>query len=112
MNQLPSLTTKAKTWWGAIWRGVVVDAQAKHYRKMRLAFWLFVYLVIHADRKTGELRRKYQTVASEMGLSERTVRRFFKRLEAHGYISLTKTGRAQLIRICKWRQFLSGANRS
>src|SRR5947209_15189420 len=98
---------KAKTWWGAVWRGLIVDSQAKHYLRMRSAIWLFLYLIVHADRKTGELRRKYITISTDMGISERTIRRWLERLHYHNYIMITHTGRSQVIHIRKWKPLSS-----
>jgi hypothetical protein len=92
-----------KTWWGAVWRGLVVDGEAKHYRAMRGALWLFVYLVVHADRREGVLYRKYKTIARDMGVSPHTVRGWMGVLRGRGYITATKTGRGLLIHIRKWR---------
>jgi len=100
---------QAKTWWGPVWRGLVVDPAGKHYRQMGTAFWLFVYLVIHADRRDGHLHRKYETIAGDMGISVRSVRRWLERLAKYKYVSLRQTGRSQVIHICKWKTLLSNA---
>ena len=65
-----------KTWWGPVWRGLVVDPQARHRQKMRGALWLYLYLLIHADRTTGKLTRRYYTIAEDMGVPPRTVRQW------------------------------------
>ena len=84
-------------------RGLVVDARAQHYRKMKGAVWLFMYLLLHADRKTGELRRKHATISHDMGITARTIRRWLERLCRHGYVTVTHTGRALVIHIQKWK---------
>ena len=94
---------QAKSWWGAVWRGLVVDPDAKHYWRMRGASFLFLYLIIHADRRTGELRRKHSTIAADMGLAERTIRRWLARLRKHNYLVITRTGRSHVIHIQKWK---------
>jgi hypothetical protein len=99
----------AKSWWAAVWRGLVVDESAKHYRRMDGALWLFVYLVVHADRKEGVLRRKYATVARDMGLKERTVRGWMTTLRRHGYVSVRSNGRGLVIHITKWKTFTPSA---
>lgn len=106
-----------KTWWGQLYRGLVVDMDAKHYRQMRSSLWLFSYFVIHANRKDGTLRRKYETIARDMGLSVSTVRRWMMTLKRGGYIKVEQTGHAQLIHIQKWkasatRPKLSGTDHS
>lgn len=103
-----SETSGEKTWWGQLHRGLVVDSEAKHYRRMRSALWLFAYLLIHANRQDGTLRRKYQTIARDMGLSESTVRRWMSALKRHGYIKVTQTGHAQLIHIERWKSASAG----
>lgn len=91
------------SWWGQLHRGLVVDADAKHYRRMRASLWLFAYFVIHANRQDGSLRRKYETIARDMGLSVGTVRRWMSVLRRHGYVSVEHTGRSQVIHIRLWR---------
>lgn len=93
----------ARSWWGQLYRGLVVDPEAKHYRRMRNALWLFAYFVIHANRQDGTLRRKYDTIASDMGVSLATIRRWMTILRHHNYISVTHTGRSQLIHIAGWK---------
>jgi len=92
-----------KRWWRAVWRGLVVDAEAKHYRSMGSALWLFLYLIIHANPNSGSLNRKYQTIAGEMGISPRTIRSWLTRLMQHGYVRVTRTGRSQIIHISRWK---------
>lgn len=96
---------ETKTWWGGIWRGLVVDGKAKHYRAMRNALWLLIYFVIHADRKTGALCRKYETIARDMGVSIRTVRYWLITLRRHGYIKVetSPSSSAFSIHIQKWK---------
>jgi DNA-binding transcriptional ArsR family regulator len=94
-----------KSWWGPIWRGLVADATAKHYRAMRASVWLFLYLVIHADRKTGKLSRRYETIAQDTGLNKRTVRSWLLRLRRQGYVKVERAGGsvAIYIQIEKWK---------
>lgn len=92
-----------KTWWGPVWRGLVVDPQARHRQKMRGALWLYLYLLIHADRTTGKLTRRYYTIAEDMGVPPRTVRQWMTTLRQQDYISSRPTGRALVIHIQKWK---------
>jgi predicted ArsR family transcriptional regulator len=70
---------------------------------MGSALWLFIYLVLHATPKSGSLSRKYQTIAGEMGVSPRTIRSWLTRLMQHGYVTVTRTGRSQVIHISRWK---------
>lgn len=102
---LPTTVTppEQKRWWRAVWRGLVVDTEAKHYRAIGSALWLFIYLVIHANPKSGDISRKYHTIAGEMGISPRTIRSWLTKLMQYGYVTVTRTGRSQVIHISKWK---------
>jgi len=75
----------------------------KHYKAMGSALWLFSYLLLHADRKTGRLIRKLETISKEMGINQRTIRYWFGRLRKQGYITTKHTGRSSEIFIQKWK---------
>jgi hypothetical protein len=100
-------THNQSSWWAALWRGLVVDSQAKHYRKMRSALWLFLYLVLHADRRGGRLYRKQETIARDMGVSPRTIRNWLSILRRHGYVAVQNSGRSLSIDIHKWKPIVS-----
>lgn len=92
-----------QTWWGPIWRGLAAEPTGKHYRAMRSSLWLYVYLVIHADRRTGRLFRLLPTIAKDMGISLRTIRQWLATLRHCGYVTTEHTGRALRIKIEKWK---------
>ena len=108
MNQSPDQGT-TKNWWGSVWRGLVVDSRARHYQTMRGALWLFLYLVIHADRRTGTLIRRGRTVAADMGMPLPTVRRWLATLRHQGYVTTEQTGRSLVIHIAKWKPITASA---
>lgn len=91
------------TWWAPLWRGLVVPQGIKHYKAMGSAIWLFSYLLLHADRKTGRLIRKLETISKEMGINQRTIRYWLGRLRKHGYITTKHTGRSLEVQIQKWK---------
>jgi hypothetical protein len=94
----------ARSWWAPIWRGLVVEGTAKHYRAMRSAIWLYFYLIVHADRRTGTLYRRIDTIAHDMGVNRATVRRWMSQLASRGYVSRASTGRALQITIERWKR--------
>ena len=98
-----------KNWWGSVWRGLVVDPGAQHYQKLGKAIWLYLYLLIHADRRTGRLMRRYETIATEMGIPARTVRQWMATLHQYGYLTRRSTGRALVIHITKWKPIVTRA---
>jgi DNA-binding transcriptional ArsR family regulator len=97
--------TSAKSWWAPLWRGLVADSTAKHYRSMKSAVWLFLYFVMHADRKTGKLVRRYDTIVKETGLAKRTIRHWLSILKRHGYVVVEHSGKslAIAIQVQKWK---------
>lgn len=103
MSKPIAKTNKSKSWWAAVYTGLVVDRDGRHYRKMKNAIWLYIYLVLHADRETGWLSRKIGTVHSDTGVSQRTIRAWMKRLKEAGYIEVSFNGRSQNIKITKWK---------
>jgi hypothetical protein len=108
----PTQSARPSVWWGPVWRGLFVDPAGKHYRVMEKALWLYGYLIVHADRKTGTLYRRVSTIALDMQVSERTVQAWLSLLRRHGYIRARTTGRALSIGIEKWRPIVKGARPS
>ena len=98
---------KQSSWWAPVWRGLVVGSDAKHYQKMRSAVWLFLYLLIHADRRSGRLYRKQETIAKDMGISPRTIRNWLSILRRQGYVAIQNSGRSLSIDIHKWKPIVS-----
>ncbi len=96
-------TEHQKDWWAPVWRGLVVDPEGKHYRRMNNSAWLFLYLLLHADRRSGRLLRKVKTICSDMGLPRDTVLRWMSILKNRGYICTENTGRCLSIVIKKWK---------
>ena len=82
-----------------------------HRKKMGSAIWLFLYLLVNADRKTGSLYRKIKTMTWDMGTTRDTVMRWLVILREGGYIATTNTGRCLSIQINKWRTPKAGGIR-
>jgi len=97
-----------KQWWTPVWTGLVMDRQAKHYRRMKNTIWLFLYLVLNANRKTGFLLRKVKTVCADMGVPRNTVFRWLNTLRRYGYIATENTGRCLLVQVKKWKTIQQG----
>jgi len=81
---------------------LVRDAGAQHYRRMKNAVWLFLYLLSGADRRSGSLACKVETISSETGLKRDTIIRWLGVLSKHGYIATRNTGRGLLIQVRQW----------
>lgn len=94
---------KHEQWWAPLWRGLIVSKGRAHYERMHSAIWLFAYLLLHADRKTGTLIRKLDTIARDMEIKQRTIRYWFMILRKHGYVTTIHTGSSLHITIHKWK---------
>jgi hypothetical protein len=104
--QFSKRLSRNQSWWAPVWRGLVVEPSGKHYRAMHSAVWLFLYLIIHADRRTGTLFRRINTIAQEMGVKPTTIRRWLTLLDRKGYIARSRTGRSVQIAIERWKRLI------
>lgn len=94
---------RKKKWWAPLWNGLLVEPTAKHYKAMGSAVWLFLYFLTYANRTTGKLFRRRSTIASDLGLSLRTVNRWLGVLKQKGYIETQQSERSLVISITKWK---------
>ena len=91
-------------WWTPVWRGLPVEPTGKHYHLMRNALWLYLYLLVYANRRTGTLFRRNSTISRDMGVNSRTISRWMNTLRKGGYIETRRrAGRALDISITKWK---------
>lgn len=103
---MPAIREKFRSrtrWWAPVWQGLVMDPKGKHFRRMGHAVWLFLYLILNANRHTGTLMRKTATIAAQTGWSQRTIRTWLKVLRRGGYVTTRTTGRYLYIEICLWK---------
>jgi hypothetical protein len=101
---LNTQNNQEKDWWAPVWRGLVVDSDSKHVKAIGQAVWLYIYLIIHANRQTGVVLRCYQTIVKDMGIPERSISRWFSILKEHGYIQASFNGKSFVIHIQKWKR--------
>lgn len=92
-----------KIWWIHLWNGLVIDREAKHHRLIRHAIWLYIYLLLIANRQTGISYRRISTISAETGFNRRSIQRWLNILREKGYIETHSTGRALQISITKWQ---------
>lgn len=92
-----------KQWWAPVWKGLVMDSEAKHYRTMKNAVWLYLYFLLNANRKTGILMRKIETVTRDTGVTRDTAMRWLNVLRSSGYIETVNTGRSLTIQMTRWK---------
>ena len=84
-------------------RGLVADPKAKHYRRMRQALWLYLFLLLAAQPRSGRRLLDPKAVAQAMGLKEATIRSWLGHLRRYGYLTSEREGRLVWIQLAKWR---------
>lgn len=92
-----------KTWWAPVWNGLVMDQEARHCRRMKNALWLYLYLLVNANRVTGMLMRKTGTISRDMGIPRDMALRWLNVLRKEGYIATSSNGRSLTIQISNFR---------
>ncbi len=100
---IPLESQTDKQWWTPVWKGLVMDKEAKHFKKMKNAIWLYLYLMLNAKRSNGYLMKKIGTICKDMGISRATIKGWLNVLRTRGYISTQNTGRCLLIQVHKWK---------
>ena len=100
-----------RTWWVHVYSGLVRDPSGKHHNAMGNAVWLYLYLLISANRMDGTVLRKQETIALQTGLTERTVARQLQDLRDNGYITSINNGRSLRILITKWRPIIGSRSK-
>jgi hypothetical protein len=88
---------------GPFFRKIVSEPQAKHYRRMRNAIWLYLYLMICANPKTGKLTACVSDIAESMGHSEATISSWLGHLRKWHYVSLEKQKKSLHLKISQWK---------
>lgn len=85
-------------------QGLVADAEGKHYRRMRQAIWLYLYLLLAVNHGTGKRLLSPAAIAREMGVSEPTVRSWLGHLRKAGYLTTERQGSLVRVGITKWKE--------
>lgn len=96
-----------KNWWIHLWSGLVIDESAKHQKAMRQAIWLYLFLLLVANRRNGMLFRRISTIEKETGFNRRSIGRWLKVLRENDYIKTYSTGRFLQIAIQKWKPIIN-----
>jgi len=98
-------------WWARLYRGLVIDSTAKHYRQMKQAVWLYLYFLLNANWKTGRLYRRLSTVSQDTGINLFAIRRWLRVLQRNGYINACYNGHFWVIAVNKWKPLQSLLNK-
>jgi hypothetical protein len=71
-------------------RRIVEHPEARHIRRMRIAIWLYLYLLARHAKGADSVEIAPADVASDMGLPEGTIRSWLGHLRHAGYVEVTK----------------------
>lgn len=68
-------------------------------KRVGSAVWLFLYLVLNRDWKTGTLQRRVETIASDLKRNRKQIQRWLRALEDEGLITTRRLCRGYFIEI-------------
>jgi hypothetical protein len=97
------MTDSQKTWWAPLWCGLVADPEGTHVRRLGIAGWMLLYVILHARRQSGVLVSRRSVIARRMGIPLRTVQRWLRHLERHRYVYITERNSVATIRVLRWK---------
>jgi len=104
-NLIVAKSKRAPRWWTPVWRGLVADPESKHRQAMGSSIWLYLYLLMYANRKTGLARRRLSQIRDDTGYPVRTIQRHLKHLAEQRYISFNRSDHYLHVQIKKWKTF-------
>ena len=90
-------------WFVPLYEGLV---EARHQKQMGRAIWLYLYCIKYAlvANNGGQFRYSHIEAASELGMEERSIRRWFCTLQEYGYIEYRARKPYHLeIAVSNWR---------
>lgn len=90
-------------WYFQVWEGLI---DPEHLAAMGQALWLYMYLLsrAHVAQNEGALSYSHITAAAELGVSDRTIKRWYSALEQNGYIQTSaRTQYGLTVQVAKWR---------
>ena len=93
-----------KEWWFHIQSSFPVDFLL--WEKMGKAVRLYLYLRSFANRESGILLRKYETIAEDLNISPKTAKRWMDILSKHGYIKTTRLSYGFKIEITDYKSIV------
>lgn len=82
-----------------ILRSLILNPDALHYRRIKIALWLYLNLVFRVNPETGKHLFDPQEAANETGIREETLRSWLGHLRRGGYVACQKQGREIVVKI-------------
>jgi len=101
------VTFKTKNLFGPVLQEIVADMQGKHYRRLKNALWIYLYLVIYANPKNGKLTSTVTKIAISTGHQEETINSWLGNLKKWHYISIEKHGEELQFKVSQWKKMFA-----
>jgi hypothetical protein len=76
------------------------------------AWKIFMYLLLRADRETGEIKTAYSTMGSFLGMQKSTLHKAIKRLKKAEMVNDSVNDKYTTFYICKWSEYQGAGERS
>jgi len=95
---------KTKNVSGPVLQEIVANTQGKHYRRLKNALWIYLYLIIFANPKNGKLTTGISIIAKATGFQEETIRSWLGVLKKWQYISIEKQGKNFIFKVNRWKK--------
>ena len=91
---------------GPLFKELIADPDGNHYRHLRNAIWLYLYLIAFANPKSGKLVSSLSEIATAMGQSIETISSWLGHLKKWHYVSVVKHGNSMNFRVNRWRDLV------
>ena len=106
-----------RKYWNPVFRGLTHDPDGRHYFRMKHAVWLYLYLLIEANYRTGRVVTSIEKIRQDTGIETNLLCSFLGHLKQWNYVSTEKQNGHILFKISKWKtvpefdDFLSNGNK-
>jgi hypothetical protein len=88
-------------------KNLILNPLGKHMSRMGKAIWVYLYLLIVINDKSGRAIVKSAEIAKETGISENNILTGFGILKKWNYIDVKKQNSTFVITVCKWKKIFN-----
>jgi len=80
-------------------RNLVLDGNGAHFQQIKIALWLYLYLVLSLNPETGKVLFDPRQGEKDTGIREETLRSWLGHLRRGGYLSVKKQDKGFLVKV-------------
>jgi len=73
-------------------RSRLIGSDGRNYKRMRQTIWLYLYLILQLNPRTGRSVTKVSTISRDMGIKQETIRSWLGHLRRKAYVSVKRQG--------------------